>query len=300
MPWHMSDMFFQEAPRTSDVDLGVYFEGKGDHIVEELTTKTYDTIGLDIRDIIARSDLYERAGKDQHAFCMHLDNKGDVRVLANLRPNETEMETLLHEMGHGVYDKYTDMSLPPVLRQPAHIFTTEAVAMFFGRMARDPKWYKQIVGIDDANLQRLQSDLPVAIRNQMLVATRWITHFALFERELYRTEKSDSRLWYQGVQNIQYLNVPEERFEKPDWAAKYHFAMAPVYYHNYLLGEILASQFDHTLRTKAKGKVLTPEGGRWFVDNVFTPGAKYSWNTMIEHATGEKLNPSYLVQQFNY
>jgi oligoendopeptidase F len=300
MPWHMSDMFFQEAPRTSDVDLGVYFTGKGDHIVEELATATYDAIGLDIRDIIARSDLYERAGKDQHAFCMHLDNQGDVRVLANLRPNETEMETLLHEMGHGVYDKYTDMSLPPVLRQPAHIFTTEAVAMFFGRMARDPKWYKQMVGIDDADLQRLQGDLPVAIRNQMLVATRWITHFALFERELYRTEKGDSRLWYQGVQDIQYLNAPEERFEKPDWAAKYHFAMAPVYYHNYLLGEMLASQFDHTLRAKAEGKVLTPEGGRWFVDNVFTPGAKYSWNTMIEHATGEKLNPSYLVQQFNY
>jgi peptidyl-dipeptidase A len=76
--------------------------------------------------------------------------------------------------------------------------------------------------------------------------------------------------------------------------------MAPVYYHNYLLGEMLASQIDHTLRAKAKGKVLTPKGGRWFVDNVFTPGAKYSWNTMIEHATGEKLNPSYLVQQFNY
>src|SRR5450756_1504890 len=71
-------------------------------------------------------------------------------------------------------------------------------------------------------------------------------------------------------------------------------------YDNYLLGEMLASQFEHTLRAKAEGKVLTPEGGRWFVDNVFTPGAKYSWNTMIEHATGEKLNPAYLVQQFNY
>ena len=300
MPWHMSDMFFQEAPRTSDVDLSVYFKGNGDHIVEELATATYDAIGLDIRDIIDRSNLYECAGKDQHAFCMHLDNKGDVRVLANLRPNETEMETLLHEMGHACYNKYMDMSLPEVLRQPAHIFTTEAVAMFFGRMARDPKWYKQIVPINNADLQKLQGDLPIAIRNQMLVATRWITHFALFERELYRTEKSDSRLWYQGVQNIQYLNAPEERFEKPDWAAKYHFAMAPVYYHNYLLGEMLASQFDHTLRAKAKGKVLTPKGGRWFVDNIFTPGAKYSWNTMIEHATGEKLNPSYLVQQFNY
>ena len=300
MPWHMSDMFFQEAPRTSDVDLAVYYRNKGQHVVEQLATATYDAIGLDIRDIIARSDLYERPGKDQHAFTMHLDNKGDVRVLANLRPNETEMETMLHEMGHAVYDKYTDMTLPPVLRQPAHIFTTEAVAMFFGRMSRDPKWYNQIVGIDDASFEKLQTDLPVAIRNQMLVSTRWITHFALFERELYRTEQGDSRLWYEGVQDIQYLNVPEERLEKPDWAAKYHFAMAPVYYHNYLLGEMLASQFDHTLRARDDGQVLAPQGGSWFRENVFTPGAKFSWNTMIQHATGEQLNPSYLVNQFNY
>ena len=298
MPWHMSDMFFQEAPRTTDIDLTVYFEGKGDHIIEELATKTYDAIGLDIRDIVARSDLYERPGKDQHAFCMNVDLKQDVRVLANLRPNESEMETLLHEMGHGCYDKYTDMSLPPILHQPAHIFTTEAVAMFFGRHARDPRWYRQIVGVSDADFARLQAELPRAIRNQILVSTRWMTHFALFERELYRTEKGDSQLWYRGVHDIQYLNVPEERLTKPDWAAKYHFAMAPVYYHNYLLGEMLASQFDHTLRTKGDGSDLTPEGGRWFVDNVFRPGATYPWNTMIERATGEPLNPSYLVQQF--
>lgn len=300
MPWHMSDMFFQEAPQTIDVDLAVFYQGKGDKIIEELGTQTYDSIGLDIRDIIARSDLYERPSKDQHAFTMHLDHNGDVRVLSNLRPNETEMETMLHEMGHAVYDKYIDMSLPHVMRDPAHIFTTEAVAMFFGRLARNADWYHQIVGVDGEQLANLQRDLPISMRNQMLVATRWITHFALFERELYRAEKGDSELWYKGVQDIQYLNTPQDRFDQPDWAAKYHFTMAPVYYHNYLLGEMLASQFDHALRTIGGGNVLTPEGGTWFTDSVFKPAARYSWNTMIEHATGEKLDPSYLVQQFNY
>lgn len=300
MPWHMSDMFFQEAPRVVDVDLATLYNGKGDHVIEELGTKTYDSIGLDIHDIIGRSDLYERPSKDQHAFTMHIDGREDVRVLANLRPNETEMETMLHEMGHSVYFKYLDPTLPFTLHTAAHIFVTEAVAMFFGRLARDAGWYQRIMGTDGAQLETLKKDLPIVMRNQMLVSTRWETHFAQFERELYRTEKGDSRLWYKGVHDIQYLNVPEDRLDQPDWAAKYHFSMAPVYYHNYLLGEMLASQFDHALRVQGNGQVLTLQGGHWFTDRVFHCGASLPWNTMVEQATGEKLNPSYLVQQFNY
>ena len=32
-----------------------------------------------------------------------------------------------------------------------------------------------------------------------------------------------------------------------DWAAKIHLTVAPVYYHNYLLGQMTASQLEATL-----------------------------------------------------
>ena len=32
-----------------------------------------------------------------------------------------------------------------------------------------------------------------------------------------------------------------ERSAEPDWASKPHFVIAPVYYHNYMLGELFAS-----------------------------------------------------------
>ena len=44
-----------------------YFKGRD---LEDLTLKTYDSLGLDVRGVMARSDLYERAGKNQHAFCL--------------------------------------------------------------------------------------------------------------------------------------------------------------------------------------------------------------------------------------
>ena len=52
------------------------------------------------------------------------------------------MSTSLHEFGHAVYDKYNDRNLPWVLREPAHTFTTEAIAMLFGRFASNAAWIK--------------------------------------------------------------------------------------------------------------------------------------------------------------
>ena len=55
--------------------------------------------------MIARSDLYEKPGKSPHAFCTDIDREGDVRVLANIVPNEYWMGTMLHELGHSVYSQ---------------------------------------------------------------------------------------------------------------------------------------------------------------------------------------------------
>jgi peptidyl-dipeptidase A len=178
--------------------------------------------------------------------------------------------------------------------------------MFFGRHARDPRWYQQIVGVSDADFARLQAELPRAIRNQILVSTRWMTHFALFERELYRTEKGDSQLWYRGVHDIQYLNVPEERLTKPDWAAKYHFSSSPAYYHNYLLGELLASQLYATFLNDVLGAnqdaepslVAEPRLKGFLIEKVFRHGARYRWDELIKQATGQPLTPEFFAQQF--
>ena len=51
--------------------------------LEELTVRTFDGMGLDVRGVVARSDLDPRPGKVQHAFCIDVDRDGDVRVLSN-------------------------------------------------------------------------------------------------------------------------------------------------------------------------------------------------------------------------
>jgi peptidyl-dipeptidase A len=40
------------------------------------------------------------------------------------------------------------------------------------------------------------------------------------------------------------------------------------------------------------------EAGKFFIQKVFGPGARYSWGEMIEKATGEPLTAKYYAAQF--
>ena len=85
----------------------------------------------------------EKPGKSPHAFCTDLDREGDVRVLANIVPNEYWMGTMLHELGHAVYSSVTiPESLPYLLRTDAHILATEGMAMMFERFAGSADWLR--------------------------------------------------------------------------------------------------------------------------------------------------------------
>jgi peptidyl-dipeptidase A len=303
MPWHYHDPFFQETPMVYNLDLDVYYKDKD---VKELAARFYDGIGLPIEPILARSDLYEREGKNPHAFETDIDREGDVRLLCNLKNNEYWMETILHESGHGAYDKYRDPNLPYVLRQPAHIFTTEAVAMFFGRLSRNPAWMQQMLGLTDAQRADIEKVSDRYAQLKQLIFARWAMVMYNFEKALYANPDQDlNTLWWDIVEKYQMLKRPPQR-NAPDWAAKIHFVIAPCYYHNYMLGEILASQLHHTLVTtvmklssdKNVSYVGQKQAGEFLRNRVFFVGDTYRWDVMIERATGEPLTAKYFVAQF--
>lgn len=303
MPWHYHDPFFQEGPMVYQVNLDHYFETQD---VKNLAQRFFQGINLPVDEILANSDLYEKSGKNPHAYCISIDRLHDVRILANLRNNEGWMETILHELGHAVYDKNIDKTLPFLLREPAHIFTTEATAMFFGRLSRNANWLQQMLGFPDAERDQIASVVQKTLRLKQLVFARWSQVMFRFEQELYRNPDQDlNALWWDLVEKYQLLKRPAGRSE-PDWAAKIHFTSSPVYYHNYLLGELLASQFHaHLVKSILKQEsddrvsyVNQKEVGDYFREKVFAPGTTYPWNEMIKQATGEYLSPRYFVEQF--
>ena len=302
-PWHYADPFFQEAP-AAGIDLDALY---ADADLERLTERFFAGLGFEVGDLLERADLYEKPGKSQHAFCLSVDRGPDIRVLCNLRPNERWMGTLLHEFGHAVYDKYIEPSLPWLLRGYSHLLTTEASAMLFGRLSRNPAWMRVHAGADPAALAERAEAVTRAVREQLLVAARWELVMIHMERALYRDPEQDLRgLWWDLVERLQGVPRPEGR-NAPDWAAKIHFSVAPVYYHNYLLGELLASQLQaHLLRDVLGGGeraweryVASPEVGAFLKERFYRPGRSLAWRDLVVRATGRPLAPDAFVAELS-
>jgi peptidyl-dipeptidase A len=282
-PWHYEDPFFQDGPRALGVDLDPLLES---HDLDALTARTFAGMDLDIATTMQRSDLLPRDGKVQHAFCVDIDRAGDVRVLSNNAPGEYWAQTMLHEFGHAVYFDGFGAALPWLLRT-MHLCVTEGVAMLCGRLVHDPLWLQDVAGVPAETVDGIAPKLAAQRRAALLVFARWVLVMTHFERGLYADPAADhDERWWDLVERYQLVRRPDAR-HAPDWAAKIHIALAPVYYHNYLFGELIASQ----LAAAAGTLVDHADAGRFLTARVFAPGASLRWDTLIEQATGAPLSP---------
>jgi peptidyl-dipeptidase A len=294
-PWHYHDPFFQESPAIFAVDFDSAY-AKLD--ILKLCREFYAGIGLPIDDVIARSDLYEKPGKSPHAFCTDIDREGDVRVLANIVPNEYWMGTMLHELGHSVYSsRNIPRDVPYVLRSEAHILTTEGIAMLFERFSKDADWLLAM-GVAVPDPEAFDKAGAKMQRAKLLVFSRWCQVMFRFEKALYDNPDQDlNTLWWDIVERYQMVHRPEGR-NAPDYASKIHVVSAPAYYHNYLLGQLFADQVLHAISRNALNGVAPSKAnfvgkaavGDFLKARVFAPGRSLGWNALTRHATGEDLN----------
>lgn len=307
-PWHYQDLFFQYPPLVFGLSLDPFLSGKS---LEDLAASFYKGIGLDISDLLPRSDLYPRPGKHQQAFHLSVDRTNDIRVLCNIGPGASRwMSTLLHEFMHCAYDKYIAPSLPFVLREAAHTLATEGLAMLFGRLPRKLHWLQNVAGTAsspaaEAMMKLLREKGHRAFLSNQLVFTRWAQVMYRFEKALYADPKQDlNKLWWDLVEKYQMMHRPEGRNE-PDWATKVHIANSPCYYHNYMLGQLWAAQVNrkicmdvlHEPDVLAMPYAGRKEVGTFLREKVFAPGRSLRWEDMIQAATGESLTPKHYVRE---
>jgi peptidyl-dipeptidase A len=230
--------------------------------------------------------MMPREGKYPHAFCIGIDNPGDVRVLCNLDATARWMGTTLHEFGHALYNTKIDPGLPYVLRDSAHTFVTEAVAMLFGRLPKDPTWLMEVAGVPEDRAIEAGRRL----RIDQLTFARWGLVVTLFERALYADPNADlNTVWWELVTELQGLSRPEG-WDAPDWASKLHIACYPAYYQYYLLGELFASQLSVSMAD-------ADDPGSFLVD-LFKAGSSIRWDELVRRCCGADLHSGAWLAEF--
>ena len=126
------------------------------------------------------------------------------------------------------------------------------------------------------------------------------------ERALYRDPAQDlDTLWWDLVERFQQVRRPGRK--APDWASKIHFSVAPVYYHNYMLGEMMASQLEAHIRERVLGNgdgdgvgtryVSSPEVGAFLRERLYRSGRTVDWRGAIQAATGRPLGADAFVAE---
>jgi len=291
-PWHYGQVFLQQVPSVMEVKLDTYY-ARSD--ITLAIADYFKGLGLPADQIIKGSDLKPQPGKYPYAYCMDVDRQGDVRILANLQNDADSAQTLLHEMGHAVYDLGIEPSLPWRLREPASIDMTEGVAMMFGDLYSDPVWLYNHLGLSAPESQSIAATCLRTAELNQLIFCRWALVMYHFEKELYAHPGSNlDNYWWQLIERYQLITPPAER-PPFAWAAKVHLATAPVYYYHYLLGRIIACQ----LAAGWQAELSAPGGeasslGLYLQECVFAPGASRTWPQLLMSATGQPLQPEIL------
>lgn len=293
VPWLGDDPFFQRIPSCALVDLEPLFKGTEP---VTLAQKTFDALGIDMGGVLGRSDLLERPGKAPGSFCLDVDRSGDVRILANVRPGKSWTSTVLHELGHAAYLLGVDRDLPWSIRRPAGDSVSEAIAMLSADLVYEPAWIEGVIGVSSSRLKIRKKEILASRRAQLLLSLRFYLLMINFERELYADPEQDlSALWWRLAEKYQGLVFPQG--QRPDgWPFANHLIQAPVYFHNYLMGRLMASQLRRSLVTPGDN-FFSKKFWDKLQKKIFSKGALYPWDELLKSATGNGLDPSFFLDE---
>ena len=252
--------------------------------IVEIRKKAYKGMGFDIDTMPLILDLLPRHNKDTGNFCLNIAPGKDERISANLTNDFSDMLTLMHELGHAVYDLNTGTKLNYMDKQPAAILTEG-----FATMMEDTVFAENLTkDISDKNLSKDLKEY--RIKEIMLNILR-----IEFEKSLYQNPNQDpEKLWHDL--NVKYnCGSPNEPLSNY-WATINHFNENPAYHTVYFLAELFKVQLYNVLTQKFGPITQNSDVRNYLKRHFFKYGSSLPDNEIVKNATGKSLSPEDFIK----
>lgn len=244
-----------------------------------------------------------------HASAWDMNMQGDVRIKECIEPNEDELITIHHELGHIFYDLMYN-PLPPMFQNAAHDGFHEAIGDTI------------TLSLTPAHLNKIglvppqKADPKAVINSQMKWALDKIVflpwgklvdqwRWKVFSGEIAPDKYNEE--WWKLRAQVQGVAPPLARSEDDfDPGAKYHVA-GNTPYTRYFLSFIIQFQFQKALCEAAgfKGPLNecdiygNKEAGKRYMD-MLAAGASRPWPETLEKLTGTRqMDGSALIEYFS-
>ncbi|WP_407886500.1 carboxypeptidase M32 [Levilactobacillus sp. N40-8-2] len=278
-------------------------------IQERLVRETVARLGYDFK----KGNL----SRSTHPFTVAL-NRGDARITNRYGIHDFQMSLLggIHEAGHGLYMQNfnPDYDYTPLADAPSmglHESQSLFNEIFIGRNAAfwqgEYNRFQQTTGdiftdIDESTFYKgFMATKPTMIRTEadpltypLHIIVRYELEKALFNGDTTVAELP--ALWRQKYQ--EYLGITPAN-DTEGILQDIHWAGGDLgYFPTYLLGQIYAAQFYHTMSQTLPVDDILASGDyaritQWRKDNIHWLGASLTPQALIKQVSGETLNPQY-------
>lgn len=251
-------------------------------------TKTFGAFGFDISKLNLTFDVFPRKNKSEWGYNFTIETGRDSRILANVDNRFSSYWVLLHETAHGVHF----LGLDPddhLMNLGVSGIVAEGFANFFGDLAYSKEFLCEIFPGDTESMVAAFSRVK---HLQRLRATQEVA-LTVFDHELYRRE-------LRSLTDINALRWEVDRdllgrepyADEPLWGFLIHHTSAPIYLHNYFLGDVMCENMKAVFQRRAgASSVDRPcEFGKFWKEKVLAPSGRFPFLDLYDRICEEKLS----------
>ncbi len=288
MPWDVDFISGKIAPELNQhVNMADYFRP-----ISEL----FSMFGIDITGMNITYDIFPRKNKSEWGYNFPVETGVDSRILANVRDRYFEFGVLLHETGHAVHSFTTDAE-DIILDMGISGIVSEGMANLFGGFREHKAFYSRFFGenleVAGKNFRQLKLWNRV---NQLKSVSRILFDQALYRNRIENIDDIHHLIWQTNLEVLGEQPYADEPF----WASTIHYTTHPIYFHNYLLGDLTCDMLEKVFLEREGVSDVTdrPElFGRFILDEVVGVSGRYPFPELFRRISGEDLSLKLLSQR---